>query len=106
MIKLRKDLVCIEEPSGAYVTPKKLEVDKKYLYKGFYKYRQIIGIDESINMVYYTTSNGKHLGQCTKQHFVSVCPYEATTEEVLFLDKKEEEYQKEHCTNDAEAHDD
>lgn len=84
MIQTNETKNLITRPSGKYATATKLKVGGVYLYKGLYKYRKILTING--NDVVYIDDWG-HLGQCSKQHFVSKCPYEATDDEVEFLDK-------------------
>lgn len=73
----------IAEPSGRKIGPKDLVEGGYYLYEKMYKYRLITEIKG--DDVYYHDKIGT--GLCSKQHFVTKCPNEATPEEIAFIDR-------------------
>lgn len=75
----------ITSPKGKKAKLKELKVGKIYLYKGLYKYRLIIHIFENGKIAYH---DGIGPGVCTPAHFITMCPYEATNEEVEIIDNK------------------
>lgn len=78
----------IKEASGEKITASKLKVGQQYTYKDPYKYRLIVEIDGD-DVFYEDRCGGFDTinGSCSKSHFVRMCPYEATPEEVKFIDK-------------------
>lgn len=75
----------IESPSGKKITASKLEVGKTYLHQNFHFLRMIVALNETL--VFYTEEFGP--GYCSKTHFATICPYEATDEEIEFLTTKQ-----------------
>lgn len=76
----------ISEASGKKVTAGILEVGKSYLHKNRSWLRKIISFEEGTHVIYsemWPTHN--YPGYCSKTHFVTKCPTEATEEEIKFL---------------------
>ena len=74
----------ITEPSGKKMTGKDLQIGRYYLQEGgWYKYRLIHRINE-VGIFYH---DGIAFAYCSPHHFVRKCPYEATPEDVEFIDR-------------------
>ena len=88
MIKTRKhyEHEFIDNPSWKRVTASKLEEWKCYLHYNLGWYRKIMSIEWKD--VLYKDFTG-HPNICTKAHFAHTCQYEATQEEIEFLDKSQ-----------------
>lgn len=73
----------IESPSGTKITASKLEIGKTYLNRNKIFLRKIINIVDK--NVQYLDEPVNWYGTCSKTHFATACPHEATEEEIEFI---------------------
>jgi hypothetical protein len=102
-IKLRKDNghLWIAEPSGKKIGVKDLRAGKYYLRSDnsalrFNSYRRIIEITNNETVWW---EDGIITYHCSPPHFLSKCGYEATDEEVSFINRELEKFRQ---TSEAE----
>lgn len=80
-LESRGNAAHIIAPSGNHSTVNTLELGKTYLHRNMIFLRKVVEIKDG--HVYYEQLH--HVGYCSKQHFVKLCPHEATEEEIEFL---------------------
>ena len=83
-INLNDDGRGIKEPSGKKITASTLEAGKTYLHKNKSLLRTIVNIIG--NEVHYTDMFiSPYFRPCSKAHFASICPNEATLQEIEYI---------------------
>lgn len=84
-IQLSSDGQKIKAPSGQRITSKQLRMGETYLREDCWRYRTIIRLIDK-DVVYVDTAGP---GQCSRTHFVKLCPTITTEEERRFLKVEE-----------------
>lgn len=82
-LRYNNNYAFIDSPSGEKITASKLERGKKYLQKNKIFIREILSLTH--NEVCYIQHPLNIVGVCSKQHFSTTCPNEATSDEIEFI---------------------